>query len=61
MAYITAADLSRRLGATLYARLTDRENGTTANAAVAETIVAEAESEANSYLAARYATPVSLS
>jgi phage gp36-like protein len=61
VAYITTADLSRRLGATLYARLTDRVNGTAADATVAETIVAEAESEADSYLAARYATPVSLS
>jgi phage gp36-like protein len=61
VAYITTADLSRRLGATLYARLTDRVNGTTADATVAETIVAEAESEADSYLAERYATPVSLS
>ena len=61
MAYITTADLSRRLGTTLYARLTDRVNGAAADAAVAQTIINEAESEANSYLGARYATPVSLS
>jgi phage gp36-like protein len=60
VAYITTADLSRRLGATLYARLTDRVDGTTADATVAQSIVSEAEAEANSYLGARYATPVSL-
>ncbi len=60
MAYITTTDLSLRLGATLYARLTDRVSGTTADAAVAQSIVDEAEGEANSYLGARYATPVDL-
>jgi phage gp36-like protein len=44
----------------LYARLTDRVSGTTANTTVAQQIVDEAEAEANSYLATRYATPVSL-
>ena len=60
MAYITTSDLSDRLGATLYARLTDRVNGTSANSTVAQQIVDQAEAEANSYLAKRYATPVSL-
>jgi len=60
MAYITSAQLSERLGTTLYARLTDRVNGTTANSAVAQQIVDEAEAEANGYLARRYATPVNL-
>jgi phage gp36-like protein len=60
MAYITIAKLSERLGATLYARLTDRVNGTTASADVAQQIVNEAEAEADSYLARRYRTPVSL-
>ena len=60
MAYITTSQLSERLGSTIYARLTDRVNGTTADSAVAQQIVDEAEAEANSYLARRYATPVDL-
>jgi phage gp36-like protein len=60
MAYVTTEQLSQRLGATLYARLTDRVNGTTANAAVAQQIIAEAEAEANSYLARRFQTPIDL-
>lgn len=60
MAYITTSQLSSRLGSSLYARLTDRDNGTTADAAVAQQIVDEAEAEADSYLAKRYATPVDL-
>lgn len=60
MAYIDTSDLSNRLGTTLYARLTDRVNGTTASSAVAQQIVDEAEAEANSYLGRRYATPVDL-
>ncbi len=60
MAYITAAQLSNRLGAGLYARLTDRVSGTMADAGVAQQIVDESEAVANSYLARRYATPVDL-
>lgn len=60
MAYVTITDLAARVGSTLYARLTDRVNGAAADAAVAQQIVDEAEAEANGYLAARYATPVSL-
>jgi len=60
MAYITTAQLNERLGG-LYARLTDRVNGATADATVAQQIVDEAEAQANSYLARRYATPVDLS
>ena len=60
MPYITTTQLSQRLGATLYARLTDRVNGTTADAAVAQQIVNEAEAEADSYLGRRYRTPVDL-
>ncbi len=61
MAYITTAQLSQRLGSPLYARLTDRVNGTTANTTVAQEIVDQAEAEANSYLARRYQTPLDLS
>ena len=60
MAYITTSQLSERLGSTLYARLTDRVNGTTANSTVAQQIVDESEAEADSYLARRYQTPVNL-
>jgi len=60
MAYITTSQLSQRVGSTLYARLTDRVSGTTPNDTVAQQIVDEAEAEANSYLACRYATPVDL-
>jgi phage gp36-like protein len=61
MAYITTTQLSARLGSTLYARLTDRVNGTSADAAVAQQIVDEAEAVADSHLSVRYATPVDLS
>lgn len=61
MAYITTTQLSARLGSTIYARLTDRINGTTADPDVAQQIVDEAEALADSYLAKRYATPVDLS
>ena len=60
MAYITTTDLSARLGGTIYARLTDRTNGTTADGTVAQQIVDEAQAEADSYLSRRYATPVDL-
>lgn len=61
MAYITTSDLLARLGTPLYARLTDRVNGTTADSGVAQEIVSEAEGLANAHLARRYATPVDLS
>ena len=54
MAYITTTQLSARLGSTLYARLTDRVNGTTADNAVAQQIIDEVEAEADSYFAQRY-------
>lgn len=61
MAYITTTDLRERLGPPLYARLTDRTQGTAADEAVARQIIAEAEAEANSFLSKRYATPIDLS
>lgn len=60
MAYITTTQLESRLGSTLYARLTDRVNGTTADGTVAQQIVDEAEALANAHLAKRYATPIDL-
>ncbi len=61
MAYITTADLTARLGSLLYARLTDRVDGKTASASVAQQIIDEAQSEADSYLSVRYATPINIS
>lgn len=58
MAYITITDLRDRLGTALYGRLTDRVNGKTASDATATQVVAEAEAEANSYLASRFDTPI---
>lgn len=60
MAYITTAQLAARLGADLYARLTDREGGALASEQTAAQIVAEAEALVNSMLATRYATPIDL-
>lgn len=60
MPYITTTDLSDRLGATLFARLTDRVAGTTADTKVAQQIVDEAQAQADSYFARRYRTPVDL-
>lgn len=60
MAYITITQLSSRLGSTLYARLTDRVNGSVADATVAQQIVDESEAEADSYFSVRYATPIDL-
>jgi phage gp36-like protein len=61
MAYVSVAQLEARLGSSIYARLTDRVNGTTGNDTVAQQVLDEAEALANSYLAIRYATPVDLS
>ncbi len=60
MAYITTTDLSNRLGTTIYARVTDRVNGTTADANVAQQIIDDAQAQADSYFARRYATPIDL-
>ena len=60
MAYTTTTELKNRLGETLYARLTDRVNGMTADDTVAQQIVDEAEALADSRLARRYATPIDL-
>lgn len=60
MAYVTTTQLSQRLGSGLYARLTDRVNGTTGDDTAAQQVINEAEALANSYLARRYAVPVDL-
>ena len=61
MVYLDTSKLSARLGSSMYARLTDRVNGTTADNTVGEQIIDEAEAEGHSYLAMRYATPIDLS
>ena len=60
MAYITIVQLSDRLGSSLYARLTDRVSGTTADATVAQQLVDAAEARADAWLSKRYATPIDL-
>ncbi|MCA9243716.1 MAG: DUF1320 family protein [Phycisphaerales bacterium] len=60
MAYAEIDDLKDRLGLTVYARLTDRDDGAVADNGVASDIIAEAETLLDSYLAQRYATPVDL-
>lgn len=60
MAYTTTTQLESRLGSTLYARLTDRVNGTAPDGTVAQQIVDDAEALTDSHLAARYATPIDL-
>jgi phage gp36-like protein len=60
MTYISTTDLIDRLGTTLYARLSDRVNGTSPDAGVLAQIIQEAEAVADSYLGQRYATPVDL-
>jgi phage gp36-like protein len=60
VAYVTLQQLKDRVGTSLYSRLTDRVNGTIANDTVGQQVVNEAEAEANSRLAVRYATPVDL-
>lgn len=61
MAYATIAELQDRLGTLMYARLTDRVSGLSANAAVAQQVLDAAEAEMNSYLSRRYITPMNAS
>lgn len=60
MAYTTTSALQARLGTSVYARLTDRVAGTTADSTVAQQILNEADAEVNAHLARRYQTPVDL-
>lgn len=61
MTYVTLQQLKDRLGTPAYARLTDRVAGETPSDAVGQQIVDEAQAQADSYLATRYATPIDLS
>lgn len=60
MAYVTLSALQARLGTLMYARLTDRVNGSVGDDMVGQKLLDDAEAELNSWLARRYATPVSL-
>ncbi len=60
MAIVSTTELSDRLGATLYARLTDRINGSVADNVVGQRSIDEAEAEIESYLARRFTTPIDL-
>lgn len=58
MPYIVQADLETRFGGTELAQLTDHENGTVIDAGVVGLAIADAESEIDGYLAARYQLPL---
>lgn len=60
MPYVTKEHLAARLGSAMYARLTDRVAGETADETVGQAIVDEASALADGWLAVRYATPVDL-
>jgi phage gp36-like protein len=59
MPYATQADLVTRFGSTELAQLTDRVAGTTIDASVVATALADADALIDGYLAQRYALPVS--
>ena len=60
MGYPTREDLQADLGAH-YAKLTDRDDGTTANDAVGQEILDQAISEFHGWISGRYQTPVDCS
>ena len=66
MAYATLQNLKDRLGSStspvgMYQRLTDRVSMATANDAVGQELVDQAQGVVNGYLAGRYLTPVDVS
>lgn len=61
MGYISNSDIERRLGTTMYIQLTDDSGAGVADELKVDEAREGAEGEANSYLAARYQTPVDLS
>lgn len=60
MAYVTKEQLESRLGSPIYARLTDRVAGETADDAVGQALADEASALADGWLSVRYATPIDL-
>jgi phage gp36-like protein len=61
MAYITNKDIQDRLGPSLYIQLTDDSGSGSADLDVVDATRQEAEGEADSYFARRYAVPIDLS
>ena len=60
MSYITNNDLQTRVGSPAYLQLADDNGDAAADAAVVDEIRAAAEAEVNSFLAARYQTPIDI-
>lgn len=58
MAYCTVADLVARFGETELAQLTDLEDRETVNEATVQAAITDASGEIDSYLAGRYALPI---
>ncbi len=58
MPYATEPDLAARLGAALYARLTDREAGETADAVQGGELIRAAESLLDAHFTRRYRVPL---
>ena len=61
MAYVTNADIEKRLGSQAYVQLTDDDGDGVADLGVVDEARLGAEGEVNSYLARRYSVPVDLS
>ena len=59
MTYAAQSDLTDRFGATELAQLTDRVNGNVIDTTVLNRALNDADAEIDSYLAARYALPLS--
>ena len=58
MTYASVEDLRQRLGEPLFARLTDRSDGTTADPQQAEALLGQAEAIMNTFLGRRYQLPL---
>jgi phage gp36-like protein len=58
MGYINNSDIEVRVGAAAYVQFADDDGDAVADAAVVNEVRGAAEGEVNSYLAARYQTPV---
>ncbi len=58
MSYATQADLETRYGVIEIAQLSDRVNGTTADATVVARAIADAEAEIDGWLGQRYQLPL---
>ena len=59
MSYCTVADMTARFGEIELAQLTDLEDRETVNAVTVQAAITDASGEIDSYLAGRYALPIS--